>query len=124
MEHERQRLPGAPLLFQAFTVYVHNEPVAACRPCYSREAPDVVPSLVFHLVENSEEVIGDINLVTYVKPYPRRMDVALLVSDQVPHRAHLLFNVVGSTPRSGPSTYQLAVPPLHGLKPPEHIHLQ
>ena len=48
------------------------------------------------------------------KPHPRHMDVAQLACDQVQHRVHVLFVVVGNTPPSGPSVHGLAVLALLG----------
>ena len=76
MEHARHRLPGALRLLQSFLGHLDNELVAACSPLDSRDAPDVVLALVLQLLENREELAGDLELVIGVNPHPRRVDVA------------------------------------------------
>ena len=61
-----------------------------------------------------EDLAGDLELVNGVKPHPHRVDVAQFGCDQVLHRIHVLFVVVGDTPRSGPSADELAVLALPG----------
>ena len=68
MEHARHRLPGALRLLQSFLGDLDNELVAACSPIESRDAPDVVLALALQLLENLEELAGDLELVIGVKP--------------------------------------------------------
>ena len=44
-----------------------------------------------------------------VKLHLRHMDVAQFACDQVLHRIHVLFVVVGNMPRLGPSAHELAM---------------
>ena len=71
MEHARRRLPGALRLLQSLPGHVDNELVPACSPLDRRDAPDVVLALVLQLLENLEELAGDVELVIGVKPHPR-----------------------------------------------------
>ena len=114
MEHARHRLPGALRLLQSFPGHLGDELVAACSPLDSRDAPDVVLTLVFQLLDNVEELAGNLELVIGAKPHPRHIDVAQFARDQVLYRIHVLFVVVGNTPRSGPSAHELAVLALLG----------
>ena len=75
MEHARHRLPGAFRLLQSFPDHLDDEFVDACSPLDSRDAPDVVLALDFQLLENLEELDGNLELVIGVKPHPRHMDV-------------------------------------------------
>ena len=113
MEHARHRLPGA-LRLESFPGHLDDELVAACRPLDSRDAPDVVLTLVFQSLENLE-LDGNLKPIIGVKPHFRHMDVAQFACDQVlQHRIHVLLVVVGNTPRSGPSALELAVLALLG----------
>ena len=60
------------------------------------------------MIENLEELAGDLELVIGVKPHPHRVDIAYFGCDQVLHCVHALFVVVGNTPRSGPRAQELA----------------
>ena len=70
---------------------------------------NVVLALVLQLLENLEELDGDLELVIGVKPHPCHVDVAQFGCDQVLHCVHVLFVVVGNTPRSDPSGHEPAV---------------
>ena len=74
----------------------------------------MVIALVLQLLENLEELAGDLELVIGVKPHPRHVDVAQFGCDQVLHCVHVFFVVVSNTPRSGPSAHALAVLTLPG----------
>ena len=78
----------------------------------------MVLALVLQLLENLEKLAGDLELVIGVKPHPRHVDVAQFGCDQVLHCVHVLFVVIGNTPRSGPSVHELAVLALPGY--PSH----
>ena len=118
MEHARHRLPGALRLLQSFPGHFDNELVAVCSPLDSRDAPDVVLALVFQLLENLEELAGNLELVIGIKTYPRHVDVAQFGCDQVLQCVHVLLVVVGNTPRSGPSAHELTMLALRGY--PRH----
>ena len=107
MEHARHRLPSALRFLQSITGHL-DELVPACSPLDSQGAPDEVLALVFQLLENLE-LAGILELVIVVKTHPRHMDVAQFACDQVLHRIHVLFVVIGNTPRSGPSAHELSV---------------
>ena len=114
MEYARHRLPGALRLLQPFPGHLDDKLVVACSPLDSRDAPDVVLALVFQILEDLEELAGDLELVIGLKPHFRHMDVAQFACDQVLHRIHVLFVVVGNTTRSGPSAHEPAVLALPG----------
>ena len=123
MEHARHRLPGALCLLQPFAGHLDDELVAACSPLDSRDSPDVVHALGFHLLECLEKLTGGLELVVGVKPHPRHMDVAQFACDHVLHRIHMLFVIVCNTPWSGPSAQELAVLALPRHEPPERNRL-
>ena len=121
MEHARHCLPGALHRLQSLPGHLDDKLVAACRPLDSRDAPDVAFALVFQLLENVEELAGDLELVVVVKPDASHMDVAQFGCDQVLHHTHVLFVVVGNTPLSGPSAHGLAVLALPGCTSHQNV---
>ena len=69
----------------------------------------MILALVFQLLENVEELAGNLELVIGVMPHPRLLDVAQFGCDQLLHPVYVIFVVVGNTPRPGRSAHALAV---------------
>ena len=72
-------------------------------------------------MENLEDLAGDLELVIGVKPHPRHVDVAQFGCDQMLHCVHVLFIVVGNTPRSGLSAHEIGVLALPGHSSHQNI---